>query len=337
MSRKIGYAASKEYNAICDLLPSNIGRATITDCLVKAFGVDTACELIHPRFASKEQLCRYHDQAYISYLLQDSEDANETEDGKSLEQRFGLEFDCPNFEGIDKYIQAVAGTTLACVRYLQGSTNIAVNWNGGRHHAGSDHASGFCYINDITSLINCRLRKSFDKVMYIDFDLHHGDGVEQAFAYSNRVLTASLHRFDRGFFPGTGNIKDIGKGKGRGYSFNIGLRPGLSDRSLKKIVSDILHPAFTQFQPNVLVIQCGADGLARDRMHEWNLTVQGYSLVVSDIVSTWASKIPVLLLGGGGYNSTDSARLWTSILARLTLGNDIMTGTVFKLSTKPDQ
>lgn len=165
-SHRVGYAYSANYTKLNDLLPSNIGRASLIDDLIRAYNLLPNCDIIAPSFASKLQLCSYHDQDFIAFLLgeeiaigdneeDDKEDDKEDDLERRLEQRYGVEFDCPVFSGLDKYIQALAGTTIACARYVSQrqesleKQKIAINWHGGRHHAGKDQASGFCYVNDI--------------------------------------------------------------------------------------------------------------------------------------------------------------------------------------------
>lgn len=94
------------------------------------------------------------------------------------------------------------------VKLNQGACDIAINWSGGLHHAKKSEASGFCYINDIVLAI-LELLKYHPRVLYIDIDIHHGDGVEEAFYLTDRVMTVSFHKYGD-FFPGTGNIADVG-------------------------------------------------------------------------------------------------------------------------------
>lgn len=104
----------------------------------------------------------------------------------------------------------------AAVMLNHNLAEVAVNWSGGLHHARMDKAEGFCYINDIVLGI-LELLKYHPRVLYADIDIHHGDGVEEAFLHTNRVMTLSFHKYDRGdkdrnnfFFPGTGDVCDIG-------------------------------------------------------------------------------------------------------------------------------
>jgi histone deacetylase 1/2 len=125
----------------------------------------------------------------------------------------------------------------AAQKLNDGAADIAINWAGGLHHAKKREASGFCYINDIVLAI-LELLRVFPRVLYIDIDCHHGDGVEEAFYTTDRVLTCSFHKFGD-YFPGTGHIDDKGKDKGLGYSVNVPLKDGLTDNAFKQVFQPV--------------------------------------------------------------------------------------------------
>lgn len=238
-------------------------------------------------------------------------------------EKYGLEFDCPYFPGLGDYIKLVGGASVACADYLishstsatQQLAPVAINWTGGRHHAKKAACSGFCYTNDVVLCIQ-RLRTRFSRVLYLDIDLHHGDGVETAFARSSKVMCISVHRYEPGFYPGTGSLKDRGKGSNAiDYTLNIPTKRGLSGESLSIIMDQIIKPWKDQwFKPTAVVVTCGCDGLARDSQHrEWNLGVDDYVKIVNQIVHGW--NLPTVLLGGGGYHHADAARCWASLTA----------------------
>ena len=183
---------------------------------------------------------------------------------------------------------------------------IGINWDGGRHHALRQKAEGFCYINDIVLLIQALRKKGFQKISYIDFDLHHGDGVDNAFKFSNFIQTISLHLYETGFFPGTG---DLNSSKPP-YRVNIPLLHGFDDTNLATIVDRIIMPLLNQHEPDVIVIQSGGDGLIGDRFKEWQLTIRGLTRAIMDIINTYTSS-HIILLGGGGYNELVMSRFNT--------------------------
>ena len=119
--------------------------------------------------------------------------------------------DCPVFDGLWNFCSLAAQGSVAGASWINNKQcDIAINWAGGLHHAKKFEASGFCYVNDIV-LGALELLKQHERLLYIDIDIHHGDGVEEAFYVTNRVMCFSLHKFGD-YFPGTGAITDQGEG-----------------------------------------------------------------------------------------------------------------------------
>lgn len=137
-----------------------------------------------------------------------------------------------------------------------GSYDIAINWSGGLHHAKKQGASGFCYVNDLVLSI-LELLKFHPRVLYVDVDVHHGDGVEEAFYTCDRVFTVSFHKFGEHFFPGTGRLTDIGEGFGRYHSLNIPFRDGVDDLCFHMLFKPIMEEVVRVFKPSAIVMQCG--------------------------------------------------------------------------------
>ncbi|CAF0915018.1 unnamed protein product [Brachionus calyciflorus] len=277
-------------------------------------------KLINPMKSDDKNLKLFHSQEYIDYLKSCQDEDHENEED------FGIGFDCPFLENLYDYATTIAGSSLTAALLInQGLFNYVINWFGGWHHAKRDKASGFCYINDIVLCI-MKLRQKFNRILYIDLDQHHGDGVQEAFEYTNKVLTLSIHKYMSGFFPGTGSLEDIGKGLGKFYSVNVPLKAGIDDRMFSQIFTTVYNRTIEVYQPEVMVVQCGADSLIGDpidSLNPFNLTLEGYSNCVRQILST---KIPTIFLGGGGYNFANSAKLWcklTSVIVGQELNNDI--------------
>ena len=142
------------------------------------------------------------------------------------------------FPGLFEFSQISCGGSIdAAIKLNHRSSDICINWAGGLHHAKKQEAKGFCYVNDIILAI-LELLKYHQRVLYIDIDVHHGDGVEEAFYTTNRVMTVSFHRYGD-FFPGTGDIKDVGENEGKGYSVNVPLLNGLDDDSFTEIYKTV--------------------------------------------------------------------------------------------------
>lgn len=158
------------------------------------------------------------------------------------------------------------------------SADIAINWAGGLHHAKKSEASGFCYVNDIVLGI-LELLKKHQRVLYIDIDIHHGDGVEEAFYCTDRVMTVSFHKYGE-YFPGTGDIEDVGSADGKHYAINFPLRDGIDDESYEGIFRPVLQHVMDWYQPGAIVLQCGADSLAGDRLGCFNMSLKGHAQCV---------------------------------------------------------
>ncbi|XP_037083653.1 histone deacetylase 8-like [Pollicipes pollicipes] len=196
--------------------------------LLSAFGLIDAMVPLGCEVAQVDDLRNFHSSDYVDFLesVDKSKDLDQYED--DLDE-YGLGFDCPLVTGILDLALHLAGGSLCAARALcRGEVDVAVNWNGGWHHAQRDAASGFCYVNDIVLAIN-ELRGTFARVMYVDLDIHHGDGVENAFMYSSKVFTLSIHHYEDGYFPGTGSMDDVGYGRGRYFCFNVPLKEGATD------------------------------------------------------------------------------------------------------------
>lgn len=144
------------------------------------------------------------------------------------------------------------------------------------------------------------------RVLYIDIDIHHGDGVEEAFYTTDRVMTVSFHKFGD-YFPGTGDVRDVGYGKGKYYSLNVPLDDGIDDESYQSLFKPIMSKVMEVFQPGAVVLQCGADSLSGDRLGCFNLSVKGHAECVRFMRSF---NVPLLLVGGGGYTIRNVARCW---------------------------
>ena len=196
-------------------------------------------------------------------------------------------------------------------------SDAVINWAGGLHHAKKCEASGFCYVNDIVLAI-LELLKFHQRVLYIDIDVHHGDGVEEAFYCTDRVMTVSFHKFGE-FFPGTGDLSDIGQGKGKFHSVNVPLRDGIDDDSYEQLFKPIMRKIMERFQPEAIVFQSGADSLSGDRLGFFNLSIRGHAECLKYMMTF---GVPIMLLGGGGYTVRNVARCWTYETACL-LGTEL--------------
>lgn len=291
--------------------PMKPARLTLTNRLVLGYGLHEQMRCYTPRAATKEELEWFHDSDYVDFL---STVTPSTPPSASF-TRFNFADDCPVFDGIYEFCKTYTGASLAGARKLSsGQTDIAINWSGGLHHAKKTEASGFCYVNDIVLAI-LELLRYHPRVLYIDIDIHHGDGVQEAFYNSNRVLTVSFHKYGNDFFPCTGALSEIGTAIGKHFCLNVPLQDGIDDAAYVGLFKSVIEPCITTFRPESIVLQCGADSLGLDRLGCFNLSIAAHGECVRFVKSF---NLPLLVLGGGGYTIRNVARCWTYETAVLT-------------------
>lgn len=281
-------------------------RIRMAHNLIINYALHRRMEINRPFPAGPEDIGWFHSDDYVEFLSSVSpQSASDPAHGRQL-KRFNIGDDCPVFYGLFEFCQASAGGSIGCaVKLNRGDADIALNWAGGLHHAKRSEASGFCYVNDIVLGI-LELLKVHKRVLYVDIDVHHGDGVEEAFYTTDRVMTVSFHKYGD-FFPGTGHIKDIGVGKGKNYALNIPLKGGMDDGCFRALFRPLIQKVMEVYQPDAVVLQCGADSLSGDRLGCFNLSVKGHADCLRFIRSF---NVPLMILGGGGYTIRNVARCW---------------------------
>ncbi|KAL6744804.1 histone deacetylase [Haematococcus lacustris] len=293
--------------------PMKPHRLTMTHHLVLGYNLHRSMDVYRPRRAYPSELAQFHSADYVEFLSRVTP-ANQAQGPADL-QRFNINEDCPVFDGLFNFCQLYAGASIEGAQKLNhGLCDIAINWSGGLHHAKKNQASGFCYVNDLVLAI-LELLKHHARVLYVDIDVHHGDGVEEAFYLTDRVMTVSFHKYGDYFFPGTGALHDVGEMNGKYYSVNVPLRDGTSDDTFLGLFKPIMAKIMEVFRPGAIVLQCGADSLANDRLGCFNLSTRGHGEAVRFMKGF---RVPMLVTGGGGYTKRNVARCWayeTSLLA----------------------
>ena len=302
--------------------PMKPQRMRMTHHLVLAYGLYKDLDVYIPHRATDTEMSFFHAEDYVNFLHNINFDNIKDAANSSKRYKVGEHTDCPFFDGLYDFCQKSAGGGIdGAVALNDGHADIAINWSGGLHHAKRSEASGFCYINDIVLAI-LELLKFHARVLYIDFDVHHGDGVEEAFYTTPRVMTVSFHQFGD-FFPGTGDITDVGDGEGQFYSLNVPLDKGIGDDQFTELFKVIITRTVEVYRPGAIVLQCGADSLAHDRLGSFNLTLKGHAECVRLCKSF---NLPLFLMGGGGYTIRNVARCWayeTGVALNKELDNTI--------------
>ena len=227
--------------------------------------------------------------------------------------------DVPAFPGMHDAALHVAGGTLAAAAAVASGSHLhAVNIAGGLHHAHRDAASGFCVYNDIAVAIAWLLDQGFNRIAYIDVDVHHGDGVQNIFWSDPRVLTVSIHETGRTLFPGTGFPEEVGGRGAEGTAVNLALPPGTADDKWLRAFEAIVPDVVAAFEPEIIVSQHGCDSHADDPLAHFALSIDGqrrsyeriHELAHEHAGGRWVS------VGGGGYEWVDVVpRAWTHLTA----------------------
>ncbi len=292
--------------------PFKVLRYRLTYELIRELGL-----LDHPSIrqvetppAPDEALFSFHDRLYIETLREFSND-----DTARANFRFGLgDVENPVFKGMYQWSLLSCGGTMEALRQVvDGGCRTAFSMAGGHHHAHRARASGFSYLNDAVVAINGLLARGL-RVVYVDIDAHHGDGVQEAFYETDQVLTVSLHETGKDFFPQTGFRGELGRGKGYGYSVNVPFCRHADDLIFEQAFRRMVIPLIEAYRPDVLITQMGVDGLRTDPLTRLEFTTGAIELAARCFLDT---GVPWVAIGGGGYDKFNVARAWTLLWASM--------------------
>jgi len=288
------------------LHPLAIPRVETVVDLCTALGWFAPGEYRPSPVASEAQLARFHEKAYIEALREAS--ASGRVDA-AVRARHGIgTMENPLFPGVfERASTSVGGSIRAAELAIEG--RVAYHPAGGTHHGRPGRASGFCYFNDPVFAILALLDAGLERIVYVDLDAHHGDAVQDAFAWDARVRTISIH--EAGRWPHTGAAADLGGGR----ACNLPVPRGLNDAELALLMEDVVLPLARRDRPEAVVITCGSDAVAGDPLASTALS----NVALWDAAQSVADLAPAaVVLGGGGYNPWTLARYWSGLWARLS-------------------
>lgn len=278
-------------------------------------------QVLEARPATPDELALFHTEEYIEVTRQLSEEATAISERSSTGKapapasefslpagRYGFgPGDNPVFAGMYQSEALKTGAALqAAELIIDGQCEVAFSYGGGLHHAGSEFASGFCVFNDCAVAIQWLLERG-QRVAYVDIDVHHGDGVQNAFYDSDQVLTISIHQDPRTLFPGTGFVEETGEGSGEGFCINVPLPPLTYDEPYLRAFYEIVPAALERFGADIVVTQLGVDTHYSDPLASLALTTDAHELLyraLEGLAPRW------LALGGGGYAIELVPRSW---------------------------
>ncbi|WP_282241362.1 acetoin utilization protein AcuC [Psychrobacillus sp. NEAU-3TGS] len=292
---QLGYKFSETH-------PFNQKRLTLTVDLLKEMNALSPSDIVAPRIATDEELSLVHDPGYIEIVKKASLEKSETTNYESY--GIGTE-DTPIFPHMHEASASLVGGTLTAVDYvMEGKSVHALNIGGGLHHGFKGRASGFCVYNDSSVAIKYMQQKYNARVLYIDTDAHHGDGVQWSFYDDPNVCTISIHETGRYLFPGTGNITERGTGEGYGTSFNFPIDAFTEDDSFLEIYRTALREIVEAFKPDVILSQNGADAHYFDPLTHLYGTMNIYREIpklAHELAHQYCDG-RWIAVGGGGYD-----------------------------------
>ena len=259
-------------------------RYKLTYELLEAYGLFEAgaAAVIKPPRASDRQIESVHDARYVDLVRLLSDAPSKTAPLAGIGHG-----DNPAFPHMHDVSAAVVGGSIEAARMvLNAEVEFAFNVAGGLHHALPSRASGFCIYNDPAIAISWLLDQGVERIVYMDTDAHHGDGVQWIFYDEPRVMTISIHESGRHLFPGTGDIHEIGRGVARGTSINIPLEPGASDADMLLALDEAALPLARKFGPDFFVFQHGCDSHYLDPLTHLECTLAVFPAIAA-VNLTW--------------------------------------------------
>lgn len=289
-------------------------RLKLTHELLRETGVlesPSVC-VCPPRQATEDELLTVHSKEYV-------------EEVKSF-SKVGVGYldlgDTPAFKGMHEATAvAVGGSIMAADLVMKGEATHAFNPAGGLHHAGRDHAAGFCVYNDIAVAIR-HIQRNYKtkRVALVDLDVHHGDGTQEIFNSDPNVLIIDFHESGKYLFPGGGFIHEMGEGKAKGSKVNIPLPQLTSRECYLHAFDEIVPPLLDAFKPEVIVNQFGVDTHFGDPLAHLNLTTEVYHELASRLhaIAHEVCDGKYVVLGGGGYNPEIVAISWAIMFSTIS-------------------
>lgn len=290
------------------LHPLRVARVPTVLDLSRALGWLPPGRLWQSPRAKPAALTAFHTPAYLAALQAAEAEGTVTPEVRA---RHGIGTAAnPLFADIFSRPATGAGGTLLAAELLARAPAGAVHVpGGGTHHGRPDRASGFCFLNDPVLGILRLKALGLARIAYVDIDAHHGDGVEAAFAGDPSVRMISVHEENR--WPMTGSLQETAGGS----AFNLPVPRGLNDSEMAAILHELILPRVSEFRPEIIVLQAGADALLEDPLSRLALSNNAHLAVLRGL-RPLAPRL--LLLGGGGYNPWSVGRAWTALWGALS-------------------
>lgn len=298
-------------------------RQTLTIDLLKTADALTDDQIEAPEVIVDDELLSLVHRMDFIHAVKQLNDAHDHHENAALAEKYGLKTeDTPVFQGIHQAASAiVSGSVAAANAVMSGRIAHAFHLAGGLHHALPDRAAGFCVYNDASIAIK-HIRQTYGaRVLYIDTDVHHGDGVQWTFYDDPEVCTYSIHETGKFLFPGTGFVYEKGIDRGFGTCFNVPLEPYTEDDSWLESFEVTIRKVIVSFKPDVIISQHGCDAHAFDPQSHIHCSMKIYHqipAIIHELAHTYTNG-RWIALGGGGYDIWRVVpRAWSLIWLEMT-------------------
>lgn len=264
--------------------------------------------LLDPGLATEEDILRVHSIEFVDAVKELSEAPNYRSE-RAFCNGFS-KLDTPPFSGMWESSLSYCGGAKRAAKAVRDGSPLAFNISGGLHHAKRDRANGFCILSD-PALAVVILRERFDRVIYIDIDLHHGDGPQAIFYDDPSVMTFSIHESGRSLYPGSGFVEEEGADLS---SINLPMPAKTEGAAWLYAFTKTLDLAFTRFRPQAVVLQMGCDPHTLDPLGHLRISVQHW---LGAVTAVKEKALPIVALGGGGYHLPNVPRMWVAAILTL--------------------
>jgi acetoin utilization deacetylase AcuC-like enzyme len=270
--------------------PERMERAHVFDA-VAAKWLKKGGRIDAPRAATREELERVHDPAYLDRLAATAGEP--------------AMLDADTYTSSESHpvaLLAAGAAVQAAWHALDHQEPAFALVRPPGHHAERDRAMGFCLFNNVAVAAAAALARGLARVAVVDIDVHHGNGTQWMFYDDPRVLYVSTHQFP--FYPGTGAPDEIGVHEGTGFTVNIPLDAGAGDADYHLVYRDIVVPVLDEFRPQLLLVSAGYDAHERDPLASMRMTTDGYASIVAQLKAAGERHGALALVTEGGYDMT---------------------------------
>ncbi|MDQ7037633.1 MAG: acetoin utilization protein AcuC [Aquificota bacterium] len=293
--------------------PLRVPRVSLLLEFLQAEGLIRDEEKVESRFATLEELLLFHSREYVEALMEADRCMCVP---RGARERFNIgTYENPVSPATFRGSSLATGSSVQAVDlFLDGYRPF--NPAGGMHHAFRDRANGFCFINDPGVAIEVLKRRGFRRILYVDLDAHHCDGVQEAYYDTDEVYVVSFHQSPEYAFPfRTGYLHERGEGRGKGFNLNVPMPEGLNDNEFLYILERVLGYLRDVFMPEVYLLQLGTDLLKEDYLSRFEITNRGFLEAFRLVREAFGEGI---YLGGGGYHPIALVRAWTLIWCEMS-------------------